>query len=106
MPRHKDIPPNERLKLWVRSGGRCALCKKYLLEGDLTVRPISLGEAGHMVGQQDAAASPRGLSTLSAAERDLADNLILLCPDHHTEIDKRGVLDLATEPHWVPWRLG
>lgn len=96
MPRRIAIPENERLKLWVRSGGRCAVCKKYLLEGDLTLRPIPLGEAGHMVGQQYAAASPRGLNALSAEERDLADNLILLCPDHHTEIDKRGVLDLVT----------
>ena len=78
MPRRKNIPPDERLKLWVRSGGRCALCKKYLLEGDLTLRPIPLGEAAHMVGQQDTAASPRGKSALSAEERDLADNLILL----------------------------
>ena len=96
MPRRRNIPPDERLKLWVRSGGRCALCKKYLLEGDLTLRPLFLGEAGHIVGQQETEASPRGESALPAAARDLAENLILLCPDCHNEIDKPGALDLIT----------
>lgn len=87
---------DERLRLWVRSGGRCALCKKYLLEGELTVRPLLLGEGAHIVGQQASEASPRGRHALPTGERDLADNLILLCPDDHSEIDKRGALDLAT----------
>lgn len=96
MPRRTEIPPAESLKLWVRSGGRCALCKKYLLEGELTVRPLLLGERAHMVGQADTAASPRGQAALPREARDLADNLVLLCPDCHSEIDKRGVLDIVT----------
>ena len=87
---------DERLKLWVRSGGRCALCKKYLLEGELTVRPLLLGEGAHIVGRHDNESSPRGKDELPTSDRDLADNLILLCPDDHGEIDKRSVLDLAT----------
>jgi hypothetical protein len=99
VPRRKNIPADERLKLWVRSGGRCALCKRYLLEGDLTLLPLYLGESAHVVGQQDNVASPRGKAALPANERDLADNLILLCPDHHTEVDKK----LATSLITVEW---
>jgi hypothetical protein len=90
------IADDERLKLWVRSAGRCALCKEYLLEGALTIRPLFLGEMAHMVGQADSAASPRGNNRLPVEDRNLADNLILLCPSCHTEIDKRGSLDLIT----------
>jgi hypothetical protein len=90
------IPDDERLKLWVRSGGRCALCKDYLLEGALTARPLFIGEMAHMVGQADTAASPRGKDSLPVEDRNLADNLILLCPSCHTEIDKRGALDIVT----------
>ena len=90
------IPDDERLKLWVRSGGRCALCKGYLLEGDLTSRTLFIGEMAHMVGQAHTAASPRGKNELPVEALNLADNLLLLCPSCHTEIDKRGSLDLVT----------
>src|SRR3954453_10991449 len=90
------IPDDERLKLWVRSGGRCTLCKDYLLEGALTVRALFIGEMAHMVGQANAAGSPRGKNPMPVEDRHLAENLILLCPSCHTEIDKRGALDLVT----------
>lgn len=102
MAARRNIPADERLKLWVRSGGRCALCKKYLLEGGLTGLPLALGESAHMVGQQDNEASPRGTAALPAEERDLADNLILLCPGDHTEIDKKLAARLIT----VEWLTG
>ena len=85
-----------------RSAGRCALCKEYLLEGALTIRPLFLGEMAHMVGQANTTASPRGKDPLPVEDRNLADNLILLCPSCHTEIDKRGALDLIT----VAWLKG
>jgi hypothetical protein len=100
-----SVPPQkidydeERLKLWVRSGGRCALCKKYLLEGELTGLPLPVGEGAHMVGRKDSEASPRGKAPLPVAERDLAENLILLCPDDHTESDKK----LATGLISIEW---
>ncbi len=86
----------ERLKLWVRSGGRCALCKKYLLEGELTRLPLFLGESAHMIGAQDSDASPRGRASLPLDQRNLAENLILLCPDHHAESDKKLAERLIT----------
>ncbi|MEU4585795.1 SAVED domain-containing protein [Kitasatospora aureofaciens] len=50
----------------------------------------------HIVGQSTGARSPRGDHALSPALRGNADNLILLCPRDHAEIDARGALDVFT----------
>ena len=87
------IPEPEKIKLWVRAGGRCAFCNKYLLRDQLTVQPLNLAELAHNVGRKATAKSPRGLDPLPIAERNKAENLLLLCKDHHTLIDdglKRG----------------
>ena len=49
----------ERRKVWVRAGGRSALYKRYLLEGDLTWQEVPLGEGAHVVGQKKSSGSPR-----------------------------------------------
>lgn len=90
----KKIPAVERLKLWVRSGGRCAICNRYLLEGKLSARELTFGEMAHVVGQARTKGSPRGLDALPMTERDKADNLMLVCADEHDEIDNRAVVDL------------
>lgn len=84
----------EKRKLWVRAGGRCTLCKTYLLEGALTYKEVFIGEAAHIVGQKEAAKSARGIDPLPEEERDLADNLALACSSCHTEIDKLLVAEL------------
>jgi hypothetical protein len=93
----RNIPDRERLKLWVRSGGRCAICNRYLLEGDLSPRELTFGELAHIVGQQATPGSPRGLEeNLTPEERDNADNLILVCDDEHDELDRNGSRDQFT----------
>lgn len=94
--RRRAIPQAEKLKVWVRSGGRCAICGRYLLEGPLTHREFTLGELAHIVGQQDTADSPRGQFDLSEVDRDKAENLMLLCAGEHDEIDRKGALDVLT----------
>lgn len=95
--RKKQAPEPERHRVWVAAGGRCTVCRKYLLEGHLSKRPFRLGELAHIVGQQPAAGSPRGtVEPLSAVERDKAENLMLVCAGEHQEIDRDGVLDLFT----------
>ncbi len=88
------LPPMERLKLWVRAGGVCTICKLYLLESRLTGRVVTRGELAHNVGQKRSAKSPRGMADLAEDVRDTADNALLLCPTCHAEIDDRGQLDL------------
>lgn len=95
----RKIPDPERLKLWVRSGGRCQICRRHLLEGQLGYRELTFGQAAHIVGQKASANSPRGLDELlSDEERDNADNLMLICDDEHSEIDKWGSRDAFTVP--------
>jgi len=78
----------------VRSGGRCVVCNRYLLEGKLSGREVTFGELAHIVGQAPTAESPRALDDLDPAERDDPENLVLICEDEHEEIDKRGTRDL------------
>ncbi|EPB6958080.1 HNH endonuclease signature motif containing protein [Pseudomonas aeruginosa] len=70
--------------LWGRAGGRCSMpdCRE-----DLTALVESgsyiVGEMAHIIGSKPTAArgTPEG-------GEDTYDNLILLCPTHHTHIDK------------------
>lgn len=88
----EDRPPikqDEKFKLYVRSGGRCAMCNRYLI--DLRTG-INLGEMAHIVGWTNKKGSPRGLSSMPQEERNFETNLILLCPEHHKEIDDAKML--------------
>jgi predicted restriction endonuclease len=69
--------------LWGRSGNRCAICKLELTaDGSLE----TLGEMAHIVARSHN--GPRGNQNLSIKDRDSYNNLILLCPTHHVEVDK------------------
>lgn len=87
------ISDDVRLAVWVRAGGRCAICKRYLLESELTHLEVRFGELAHNIGQTNSQRSPRGVSDLPEAERDTADNIVLLCAGCHNEIDKMVQLD-------------
>ncbi|PZO45179.1 MAG: hypothetical protein DCF19_00795 [Pseudanabaena frigida] len=73
--------------LWGRSGNRCAICKIELTQdASSTNSTFTFGEQAHIVGEKEDA--PRGKSQLDQKERDSYHNLILLCPNHHTTIDR------------------
>lgn len=73
--------------LWGRSGNRCSICKVELTQDKAAVTSaFTLGEQAHIVGEKTNAA--RGTSSLTLDQRNGYHNLILLCPNHHTEIDK------------------
>lgn len=95
--------------LWGRSGNRCAICKLELTaDGSLE----TLGEMAHIIARSQN--GPRGNQNLLISDRDSYDNLILLCPTHHVEVDKdstawpierlRGVK--ADHEAWVSEQLG
>ncbi|WP_285029640.1 SAVED domain-containing protein [Mycolicibacterium sp. lyk4-40-TYG-92] len=84
----------DRRILWVRAGGRCTLCKKYLLEGGLSSKEVPLGEGAHIVGAVASAKSARGLDPLPVEQRDDVDNIMLACSGCHTEIDQQKVAGL------------
>lgn len=71
--------------LWGRAANRCSICKTELsIDGSNASFPI--GEQAHIVGEKEDAA--RGKSNLPIEDRNSYTNIILLCPNHHTEIDK------------------
>jgi hypothetical protein len=82
-----------RRYVWVRSGGRCVICTRYLLlehlDDGTAVRQI--GEVAHIAGESEA--GPRGASEVPAAERNDPPNLILLCPNDHRGADKLRLED-------------
>ena len=73
--------------IWGQCAARCCICKKDLIkENERNSRKLTLvGEIAHIVGSKND--SPRGESDLTQQERDDVDNLMLLCQEHHKEID-------------------
>ncbi len=99
--------------LWGRAANRCAICRSELSQDKTSATAsFTLGEQAHIVGEKEDAA--RGKSLLTEEERNSYHNLILLCPNHHTEIDKNEggwpieKLHLIKSAHelWVRETLG
>lgn len=78
--------------VWGQCAARCCMCKKDLLFEANGVVSSLIGEVAHIVGETSAAA--RGASPLTLKERNEAENLLLLCRDHHKIVDD----DPATYP--------
>lgn len=97
----------DRKRLWGHSGNRCAFpgCARTLTlvpsdegaESGSTL-PVIVGEEAHIVAEEDD--GPRGDPTMPVPERNAYPNLILLCGDHHTLIDKdHGIHFSVTQLH-------
>lgn len=97
------MKPLDRRKVWVRSGGRCAVCGVYLLDGDIGSAEPNIGEAAHIKGKRRTgernpdiptkSRSPRHEYLLPGEDPDDPDNVMLLCPSHHPQIDATANLD-------------
>lgn len=75
--------------LWGKSASRCAFpdCRLQLTQDSkATESSFPIGEQAHIVAKE--LDGPRGNSSLTSDERDSYANLILLCPTHHTIIDR------------------
>jgi hypothetical protein len=77
-----------RIILAFRSGGICAFpnCGKHLIYEAKVGEDTYVAEAAHIRGEKFGAA--RYDDTMTDEERDNVRNLIYLCTDHHTVIDK------------------
>jgi len=79
-----SINEKEIKKLWGLSAGRCSYpgcnepCIRFFTGGSTII-----GEMAHVIAQ-----SPDGPRGAPEGGADAYENLILLCPTHHTEIDK------------------
>jgi len=86
-----------KLLLAFRSGNKCAFpdCPQTLTEESPSgSSPTLIGEAAHVKGEKPDA--PRYDSMQTEEERNSYENLIYLCPTHHTLIDKQEI-DFSVE---------
>ncbi|MBD9509923.1 HNH endonuclease [Ensifer sp. ENS10] len=83
------ITPKSIKLLWSGAAGHCSFegCHERLCHPEAQgAAPYTLGEMAHIRGDKPGA--NRHDSSQTQAERDDYANLILLCPTHHTLIDK------------------
>ena len=82
----KTIPDRTRLKLWVKSAGRCEFrgCNKPVWRNDLTLNDGNFGEVAHIIAASED--GPRGNQESANLQIDFS-NLMLLCQQCHKEID-------------------
>jgi len=82
-----NIPVRDQKILCVRSGGRCAIpeCRKEIVIKKTGDKESFIGEMAHIKGEKEGAA--RFDSNMTDKERNSYDNLILVCRNHHKEID-------------------
>lgn len=85
------ITDRTRKSLWAKSGNRCSICKTELFSNKVDSEEFNIGEECHIISSKDK--GPRHKPNIS--DYDLFDNLILLCRNHHREIDE--LTDTYTE---------
>ena len=81
----KSIPPKDIKILWGRSGSKCALCRKDLIQEKKEGSKYSTGEMAHIEGEKPDSA--RYNPDMADDERRRYSNLILLCRNCHISID-------------------
>lgn len=87
--RKMSISTKDTKILWANSAGRCAFPNcgiRLTVDGDEDEASHTLGEMAHICREKPGA--NRYDAVQSVSERDSYKNRILLCPNHHTMIDK------------------
>lgn len=82
-----EISDRVRIAVWNASNGLCAFpgCQRELTVMTDAGMPSLLGDVAHIIGAS--ADGPRGASPMSAVDRNLPPNLVLLCKLHHKQVD-------------------
>ena len=84
--KRKPIPEEIKLKLWVKTAGRCEFkgCNKPVWYNGLTLSESNFAQVAHIIGSSKD--GPRGNDQSEELQTDF-DNLMLLCQSCHKEID-------------------
>lgn len=79
-----SISRQTAIRVWTAAGGMCSFdgCRQDLLEHES--RRLQ-GEIAHIVATSSE--GPRGDARASSDQLHASSNLLLLCPNHHTEVD-------------------
>lgn len=92
----RNLGERRRLEICVRAGGRCEFdgCNRNLFQAPVTMRDGVFGQIAHIIAFSDR--GPRGSESSSSPTIHALENLMLLCHDHHKEIDDNP-LDYSVE---------
>lgn len=88
---------NEIVDLLVKSGGRCMICNANIMNDWITKDKIQTFERAHIKSFSDN--GPRSDLKLSNDEKNSSDNLMILCSNCHTIIDKK----ISEKKYTVEW---
>lgn len=81
------INDKDQKLLWAKAAGRCSICKEVLsVESSSPSSKTLIGQNCHIIGEK-LERGPRHKSNLEKKDRNRYPNLILLCSNHHIEID-------------------
>lgn len=83
-----SVSQAEKKILQIRSGNMCAFpgCTEPMVrKSTFGIREKLIGEIAHIVS--DTPDGPRGKHNLPSGEHNKHPNLMMMCPNHHTEID-------------------
>lgn len=78
------ISDKTRKNLWAKSGNKCSMCKTNLFSELEGTTEFNIGEECHIISSKKT--GPRHKPELN--DYDTYDNLILLCRNHHKQIDE------------------
>lgn len=109
--KRQDIPQNVREILWAKTAGRCEMigCNKLVYESAITHDCVKAGEVAHNIAASEN--GPRGnekpfwhhIDSSDDTNYNAIDNLLLLCPECHTEVDKnpqKYTVEILREMKW------
>ena len=102
-PHRVKLKESDLKKLWGLSAGRCNKpdCRKALLMDPTEFDDsVVIGEQAHIAPHS--AGGPRRISELPQDAREVYDNMILLCPNHHRQVD--GQPNTYTEERLHQWK--
>lgn len=78
------ISDKTRKFLWAKSGNTCAVCKTELITDGGHSSEFNIGEECHIISSR-----PNGpRHKLGLSDYDVYENLVLLCRNHHKQIDE------------------
>ncbi len=72
--------------IWGQFAGRCAICKEKVIHENEDGNKSLFGEVAHIIGEKNGSA--RFSNRVDIEYRNSEENLMLLCANHHTVIDK------------------